>query len=429
MSSQACIRGPAHEVTALSSEQKCPKSPHTLGQKGSFWVSAGVVVHMLWTSAAPAMTYPLYAAQWHVTTTVTTAIFALYPIVVVAVLIAFGDLSDYIGRRLPMLFGLGASLTGVALFAVAPDVSWLFAGRVLMGIGVGLSAGPSASAMVEFSAPGQSGRASSITTAAQALGLACALIVGGGLIQYAPYPTQLNFEVLFGALAMLFVAAWFLPRHTANEAAARWRMKLPVVPQGLGKMFLLSVTAVTSAYSLGSLMMSLGAQMVRELIGSSNTLVNGAAMAIFALVFGVTSIAAKRVQSNQNIVMGGLCSAIGMAFIVVSSSQHTLLMFVIGSALAGSGYSLLFMGGLSLINANTPVHHRGGTLSALFLVAYLTQGVIAQLLGLAATKWGLGIAINLGAMLLGGLGLCSALLATAFRSRDVLTPKSKKCSE
>ena len=93
-----------------------------LGQQASFWVSAGVVTHIFWTSAAPAMTYRLYAEQWHLTPTVTTAVFAVYPIVVVAVLVGFGDLSDHIGRRLVMLLGLGASLIGTLLFAVAPDV-------------------------------------------------------------------------------------------------------------------------------------------------------------------------------------------------------------------------------------------------------------------------------------------------------------------
>ena len=50
---------------------------HTLGQRASFWVSAAVVVHTLWTSAAPAMSYPLYAAEWHLTPAITTAIFAV----------------------------------------------------------------------------------------------------------------------------------------------------------------------------------------------------------------------------------------------------------------------------------------------------------------------------------------------------------------
>ena len=54
-----------------------------------------------------------------------------------------------------MLLGLGASLTGVLLFAAAPNVSWIFVGRAFMRVGVGRSAEPSAAAMVEFSPPGQ----------------------------------------------------------------------------------------------------------------------------------------------------------------------------------------------------------------------------------------------------------------------------------
>jgi MFS family permease len=48
---------------------------------------------------------------------VTAGIFAIYPIVVVAVLIGSGDVSDHIGRRATLLMGLGASLAGTLLFA------------------------------------------------------------------------------------------------------------------------------------------------------------------------------------------------------------------------------------------------------------------------------------------------------------------------
>src|SRR6202171_6244973 len=82
----------------------------TLGRRASFWVAAAVVAHTLWTSAAPSMTYRLYASEWGLTHMVTTAIFAVFPIVVVTVLICFGDVSDYIGRRATMLVGLGCSL-------------------------------------------------------------------------------------------------------------------------------------------------------------------------------------------------------------------------------------------------------------------------------------------------------------------------------
>ena len=82
------------------------------------------------------MTYPLYGKEWHLTPTETTAIFAVYPTVVGGVLIGLGDVSDYIGRRATMLMGLGASLLGVLLFAVAPDIRWVFIGRALMVLGL-----------------------------------------------------------------------------------------------------------------------------------------------------------------------------------------------------------------------------------------------------------------------------------------------------
>src|SRR6202790_378353 len=224
-------------------------APYELGQRASFWVAAGVVAHTLWTSAAPAMIYPLFAEQWHLTHTVTTGIFTIYPIVVAAVLIGFGDVSDYVGRRTAILWGVGASLIGSLLLGLGPDVLWLFAGRALMGIGVGLTAGPSTAAMVEFSGQGAAKRAATITTVAQAVGFAAALLLGGALVQYAPLRTRLSFWALFAVLAVLFTAAWFLPRHTGSEIQGRWRPKTPFIPTHLRNVFGVAAAAVTDAYT------------------------------------------------------------------------------------------------------------------------------------------------------------------------------------
>lgn len=395
----------------ITVHQPMTTGARVLGKRAAFWVAAAVVAHTLWTSAAPAMTYPLYASEWNLSLTVTTAIFAVYPIVVVAALIGFGDISDYIGRRTTILFGLGASLLGVLLFAVAPNVSWLFVGRALMGVGVGLSAGPASAAMLEFSAPGESKRASSINTAAQASGLALATLIGGGLIQYAPFPTRLNFWALFIVLAAVFAAAWFLPRQPSAKASKPWRPKAPVIPRGIRKVFAVSVISVTSAYALGPMMLSLGAQTAHDLIGSGNVLVNGAAIALFASVWGAMGILGKRLPSRTAMMLGGVASTIGMGLLILAAARHALPVFLAATASAGVGYSLLFLGGLNLISVSAPEHHRGGTLSAVYLVAYLMMGVIALLLGAAATAWGLEIAIGLGAGSIAALSLTATALS------------------
>ncbi len=105
-----------------------------LGRRASYYTAAAVVAHTIWTSAAPVLTYPLYADEWHLSTFTTTSIFAVYPILVVATLVVFGNLSDFIGRRETMLLGLVASAIGSLLFTVAPDVAWVLVGRAFMGI-------------------------------------------------------------------------------------------------------------------------------------------------------------------------------------------------------------------------------------------------------------------------------------------------------
>jgi MFS family permease len=387
----------------------------TLGRRASFQVAAAVVAHTLWTSAAPAVTYPLYAARWHLTATVTTGMFAVYPIAVVLTLLLFGNLSDRIGRRAAILAGVASSLVGVGLFAVAPGVAWLYAGRAFMGIGVGLSTSPATAALVEFGVPGQPARANVVATAATAFGLGMATLLGGALIQYAPWPLHLNFIALFGVLAGVLAFAWRLPRPTALEAAAapRWRPGALVVPRAIARVFATAATAVTAGYAVGALMLSLGSQIARDLIGSNNALVNGAVLALFALVTGTTALFAKRLSGRLAIQLGGLTTAAALALLLLAASLHALLPFLLASALSGAGYSLLFLGGLTLINAHAPAHHRAGTLSAIYLIGYLLMGAIALSLGVVATHWGLRLAIEIGASGIALLALAAAALALA----------------
>lgn len=387
----------------------------TLGTRASFWVAAAVAAHTLWTSAAPALSYPLYAAQWHLTPTVITAMFAVYPVTVVAVLLLLGNLSDQIGRRATMLMGVSASLVGALLFALAQDVAWIFAGRFAMGVGVGLSASPASAALVEFSAPGQAQRAGAVNTAATGLGLALAVLVGGALITYAPLPTHLNFWVLSAVLAVLLGFTWLLPRHTLVDAGARWRPAVIKVPAKLLRPFATSATAVTAAYAMGAIHLSLGSQIARDLIGSKNAMVTGLVMAAFAAVTAVVAITAKRLDSRVSVAAGGLTSATAMALLMLAASQHALPIYIASVLLTGVAYSLLFLGGLTLINANAPAQHRAGTLSAIYLIGYLAMGALALAQGVMATRHGLAAALTLGGPAIAGLSLAAAALVAANR--------------
>ena len=399
----------------VRSGERAAGAPIVLGRRASLCVSAGVVAHTLWTSAAPAMIYRLYAQEWHLSHTVTAAIFAVYPIVVVAVLIGCGDISDYIGRRATMLMGLAASLAGSLLFAIAPSVIWLFLARALMGIGVGLTAGPSTAAVVEFVTGRAPRRAALITTVAQAGGFAAALLLGGALVQYAPWPTRLSFWVLAAVLALLFAAAWFLPRHTRTDRRGRWRPRTPSIPRTVRAAFTLASLALMTAYTHGVLVLSLGGQVAYDLVGTPNTLVGGAVLSLFAIISGATGIVGRGLPARTAMITGALISAGGMALLALAVGRHSLAVFLMAASTAGAGYSLLFLSGLEVINAAAPSDQRGGVLSAVYLLSYLSMGATAVVLGAVATAGSLALAVDLGAGVIAILSLATLLLAASGR--------------
>ncbi len=380
------------------------------------------MVHTLWTSAAPALVYRLYAQEWQLSHTVTAGIFAIYPIVVVAVLIGFGSISDYVGRRATMLAGVAASLVGTLMFALAPNVAWLFAARAFMGVGVGLSAGPSSAAILEYGASGATKHAAFVTNLSQAAGVAAAMLLGGALIEYAPWPTRLSFWVLAVFLSGLLVSVWLLPRRRGGPTQG-WRPRLPYVPKAQRRSFAIPVVAMMTAYTQGVLVFSMGGQVAHDLVRSSNTLVNGAVLSLFAVVSAIASLVSRSLFARTAVALGALASGIGMGLLVLSVSSHSLRVFLCSIAVAGSGYGLLFSGATEVTNVAAPPLHRGGMFSALYLFAYLSLGSVAIALGVVATAKGLPLALNLGAATIGALSLGALiLLASTVRSVTTTTP-------
>jgi predicted MFS family arabinose efflux permease len=387
-----------------------------LGRRASLLVSAGVVSHTLWTSAAPALTYRLYAQEWRLTHTVTAGIFAIYPIGVVVMLVGFGGISDRIGRRATMLAGLFASLVGAVSFAVAPDVWWLFAGRALMGIGVGLSVSPSTAAILEFIGPEHAKRAASVTMTAQAVGFTAALLLGGALTEYGPRPTHLCFWVLAVFLLILLIGTWFLPRHTLGDTGHDMRSGMPSVPKEVRRAFVVSSTAMMAAYTYGVLVLSLGGQVEHDLIGSPNALLNSAVLSLFPITLGVVGIIARTLSPRASLAVGAVVSGLGMALLVLAVNVRDLLIYLLATAAAGGAYSLLFVGGLQVITAAAPTHRRGGIFAALYLLGYLSMGALALLLGAVATARGLSLAVDLGAATIILMNIATVVLVSTAHS-------------
>jgi len=387
------------------------RSP-VLSSRVAFWVSSAVVIVGIWASASPSVVYSLYISEWHLTTVITTALFATYPIALVVTLIVFGDISDYVGRRAAIVVSVGLSASGVLLFAVGPDLGWLFLARVIQGIGVGVGVSAASAAMAEFVPRGNIAFASSVHTASTAMGLTLSAIIGGALVEYAPYPTRGTFWVLVVVMIALFVLSTFLPKNRPGTLAeGRWHPKLPGFPLRLWRVVLVSSTAAVGAFAIGSLMIALGAQIAEDLIHTDNVLIAGVSIAVFAVAVAAGAFLGQRSSPTKVIVIGGIVAAIGSALLVLSSDLASMPIYLLAGLGLGAGNGLMFVGALRTLNLHAPARHRAGLLSVLYLVSYLAQGLVAFAIGLTAQSLGFDGAITLWSWLIGGWGVLAAVVA------------------
>jgi MFS family permease len=381
-----------------------------LGTRGTFWSAAAVLALCLWSSGAPSVLYPLYAKEWSLTPAVTTAVFGTYPLALIVTLVLFGSISDAIGRRRAMMIGVALIVVSAAVFALAPGVGFLFAGRVLQGAGTGLALSAASAALVEHNVSRNPRFASSLATVSTSTGLTLALVVSGVLAQFVPLPLVWSYIVLLGLGAGTLVALWATP-DDRPALASRWRPQALSVAPGMRRVFVIATLSVSIAYCVGAIFLSLGAQMVRQFAHTTDMAIVGGLLGISSLAIGATALLLSRVPAYVAVWVGALLSAASLALMAAVAATGSIALFLIWCVLGGIAYSFAFTGGLGLINRAAPATHRGATLSLLYLFAYLLQALTAIGAGALATALGLGPAVDIMAPVLALL--CVAVLVLA----------------
>ncbi|REE68094.1 putative MFS family arabinose efflux permease [Paenibacillus taihuensis] len=398
-----------------------------VSSRTAFWIVAWALVMSLWSSAAPSIMFPLYASQWHLSKSITTGIFAMYPIVIIVVLVVLGNISDYFGRRNTLITGLLFLLAGALTFALAPNMYWLFFGRAMQGTGVGLAVGSGAAALVEFNPTSNKKLPGSINTITQAVGVFLGQIVGAILIKYAPFPLHLSYWVLSAFVCISIILCLFLPQNarSGSEGRSKWKPAGIKVPDGLWGVYILAVLAVGMAFSYGGVFLSLGAQIARDVVGTKDILVIGTVLSISNLLIAVSATIAGRMGPLTSIRAGMIAIILTFVLLVMASELHSFALFIISSIVGGLGYGFSAAGGIALAALNSPPAHRAQFLSAVFL-CYLFQGASSYGGGLASTVYGFSSAIRIVSVVVGLVALMTLLLTLIIRIRkssEAVKPK------
>jgi predicted MFS family arabinose efflux permease len=136
---------------SLRSGESARAGPH---RRVAFWLAGATLTLFNAAVSAPSPLYAIYQAKFGFSATVLTVIFAVYVVAVLAAVLPAGQLSDQIGRRPVIFFGLALQIVAMAVFLIADEVGLLLIARILQGISVGVIIGALSALLVDLQSRG-----------------------------------------------------------------------------------------------------------------------------------------------------------------------------------------------------------------------------------------------------------------------------------
>jgi MFS family permease len=361
--------------------------------------------------------YAVWADQFGYSTAILALIFAVYALVLIPALLLFGQLSDRLGRRVVIAFGLGLDVVAMVLFASANGTAWLFAARAVLGLAQGMLSGAATAALAELVPSGAARRAALLATLSQAGGSAAGVLIGGVLAQWAPNSEVTPFVA--GIIVCLLVAAALpLVPETAQTASGRLRIRRPRVPEEIrGAFARVGLTGAAVWAVAAGLFLSVLPSYAGQLVLHSQNL---ALLALMAALVLLASCAAQLVVRHgappaQAQATGLTLLALGLLALVLAAPTGSPALLVVGALLAGAGHGVAFLAAQDELTRIAPDEQRGEVSAAFYVCIYLGVSIPVIGIGVLAIATTLFIAVTTFAVVTGSGAL--AIAAWHWRQR------------
>ncbi|MFB6940489.1 MULTISPECIES: MFS transporter [unclassified Streptomyces] len=361
-----------------------------VGLRPGYPAAAAVFAIGMAGTTLPTPLYGLYQHRIGFSELIVTVVFAVYAIAVIGVLLVAGNYSDEAGRRPVLLCAMILSAGSAGCFLLQSGLPLLFAGRLLSGCAAGLLSGAATAAVIELAGPGQKGRAGFAATAANMGGLGCGPLLSGVLAQYTPWPLTLPFWVHLGLVTAAMGITWFLPETVVEPK--RWPPLKPqgvTVPREVKGVFTPASLAAFAGFALLGLFTAVAPSFVSQTLGVHNLAVSGAVVFSVFLASTVGQSLTQRIGARLALSVGCGVLVVGLLLVASSLIAESLPLLVLGALCGGAGQGLAFRAALTLISDAAPAQHRGGTISAFFVVAY--AGISVPVVGVGALATWLGL--------------------------------------
>lgn len=368
-------------------------------------------------SSAPTPLYHLYQQHLDFSAGMLTLIFGVYALSLLAALLTVGSLSDYLGRKPVIFAALILEMLAMLLFINESSVAWLIVARTLQGFATGMATAVLGAALLDTDRE----QGPLINSLAPLLGMACGAMGCSLLVEFAPFPTQLIYWVLFGAMLLQALLVWRLP-ETVSPIPGALSSLWPTlhVPAQARRALWIALPVDIAVWAMGGFYLSLAPSLVRAATGSTSNLIGGALVAVLTVSGALMIYGLRHRAADKVLRLGAMLLALGVALILGAVHTASLPLFFVATLIAGSGFGAGFLGAVRSVVPLAQPHERAGLMSAFYVLSYLAfcipsllAGTLTRTFGLIATTDGYGASL----IVLALSALMALLLQDCTRSR------------
>jgi MFS family permease len=373
------------------------------------------LVTMLGTTL-PTPLYPHFEQRYGIGPLSVTVIFAVYAFGVIGGLVAFGNLSDQLGRRPPLLLGIVFSAVSALLFLFTGSVAPIYVARVVSGLSAGIFTGTATAFLVDLAPAEQRRTASLVAVVVNLGGLGLGTLLSGLLASYAGHPLRLPFLVDLLLLVPAAAGVLLAPETVERRGSFRPRLQRLGVPAEVRGVFVRAGAAGFASFAVAGVFSAVAPGFLAVVLHHHSPALAGLLVFLFMGLSLGGQFAIRPLSDRGALAWGCALLLAGVALLALSLGVESTAALFASAVVAGLGQGMVIGAALAAITQRAPVERRGETASSFFVVIYV---------GLSLPVIAAGLAIHWTSLKPAGIGFCIAVavlvagvLASQLRARD-----------
>lgn len=327
----------------------------------------GVLLATGWAANHFAAIVPVLAEREAHPDALLDGVYGIYALGLLPGLIGGGTLSDRVGRARVVLPGALLAAAGTLVLLVQHDPAGLLAGRLVVGLGAGLTFGAGTAWATDLG--GRSGTV--LAGVFLTSGFAVGPFVSGGLAVLAPAPATVPFA-LSAALSLVAVG-WAYGARSPRPSGPVGTGAAP--SPGAGVLPALAWSLPVGILVFASVTVPLLTLPPRLASGGGPVVVGSAALLALGTGVAVQALARARGFGPRAGVVGALAAALGFATAAGAGDEVSPAVLAVVCLALGSAYGLCLREGLLDVESLAPADRRGLMTGVFYVVTYLGFGL------------------------------------------------------